>query len=493
MPKSETSSTVERLNQAYNAAKSSLVSFRALFLPLDGDVKPAWYHYKWSEILLNGDKNYAVEGFRQSAKSSLVLRAYPLYCLTFPSPDRQYIVFIMSTQRGASSRLHEIATEYKTNPLLSLNMVQVLQESQNVFEVEVKTGEKDSEGNDKTLIIHMEAYGKGSAVRGLNWHDLRPNIVIIDDPQDLEDSLSDTIQDKDWNWFLSDVYNLGKDSRIFLIGNNLGAKCIIERIADDPDKLDFTFMRIPILDDDNKSNWPEMFPIEDIYRERENFMALGNIDVWEREKMCIAVSPEMALFKPNYFRYFDLKSFNDNELSDCNIYITMDLAVSKRETADDTVILVTAINSDNQWFLIDCVAQRMDPNESMNELFTLVTKYKPVAVGIEKVAFQAAMKTFVENEMQRRKTYFQIIDLVAKEKKELRIQTALQPRFGHGTIWFPSGDYDWVKKLKEELLTFPKGRHDDIPDALAYVDQIGEPPLASWGDTDEEIGYAGAM
>lgn len=483
-------SQIEELQKAYEKAKSNLVAFRRLFLPLDGDVPSPWYHYKWSDILLDGKTNYAVEGFRQSAKSSIVLRAYPLYCLVFPSTKRQYVVFIMATQRSASSRLKEIADEYLTNQLLNLNLKEVRQQSQNVFEVEVYTGEVDEEGNKKTLVVHMEAYGKGSAVRGLNWRDLRPSIVLIDDPQDLEDSMSDTIQDSDWDWFLSDVFSLGKDSRIFMIGNNLGAKCIIERVALQPDELNFTFMRIPILNDEGESNWPEMFPVNDIARERDNFTKLGKLDIWEREKMCIALSPEMAIFKKKYFRYFDLSKF---DFHDCNIFITMDLAVSKKETADDTVILVTAVNSANQWFLIDCTAERLDPSQAIDVLFDYVSKYHPVSVGIEQVAFQAAMKHFVEKEMPRRNVWFYIENLAAKEKKELRIQSALQPRFAQGSIWFPVG-MDWITKLQEELLTFPKGLHDDIPDALAYVDQIAVAPVSAWENVpDDEIGLAGGL
>lgn len=483
-------SSLSEINKAYGAAKSNLVNFRRLFLPLDGDVKSPWYHYEWSDILLNGTTNYAVEGFRQSAKSSIVLRAFPLYCLTFPEKKRQYIVFIMSNQTRASARLKEIADEYITNPLLNLNLKQVKEQSQKAFEVDLYTGITNEDGEREYITVRMEAYGKGSAVRGLNWHDLRPSIVLIDDPQDLEDSLSDTIQSKDWDWFLSDVYNLGKDSRIFMIGNNLGAKCIIEQVASQPESLNFTFMRIPILNDEGESNWAEAFPVEDIHMERDKFSALGKLDIWEREKMCIAISPELAIFKKRYFRYFDLSKFNRE---DCTVFITMDLAVSQRESADDTVVLVNAVNPQNHWFIIDCVAERMDPSAAIDILFDFVSKYHPVKVGIEKVAFQAAMRHFVEKEMPNRKIYFVIEDLLAKEKKELRIQTALQPRFAQGTIWLPVGA-KWANKLEEQLLTFPKGKHDDMIDALAYQDQIAVAPVSSWDDVpDDEIGLAGGL
>lgn len=41
---------------------------------------------------------------------------------------------------------------------------------------------------------------------------------------------SDSVLEKDYNWFLSDIVFLGKKSRIFMIGNNLGESCLIERV-----------------------------------------------------------------------------------------------------------------------------------------------------------------------------------------------------------------------------------------------------------------------
>ena len=50
---------------------------------------------------------------------------------------------------------------------------------------------------------------------------------------------------------------------------------------------------------------------------------------------------------------------------------------------------------------------------------------------------------------------------------------ALQGRFQNGRIWFKKGA-PWLKKLEGQLLDFPNPlAHDDLPDALAYIDQIG--------------------
>ena len=60
----------------------------------------------------------------------------------------------------------------------------------------------------------------------------------------------------------------------------------------------------------------------------------------------------------------------------------------------------------------------------------------------------------------------------------------LAPRFMTGTVWFPQGA-DFLQELEGELLKFPTGIHDDLIDALAYIEQIALVP-ARWDKTKTE-------
>ena len=270
--------------EAYELGKNDLVVFRQLFMPVENEVPAAWFHHEWGNVLLHGKKHYAVEGFRESAKSSYVLRAYPLHCLVYPKKKNNYIVFIMANQRTASKKLKEIAEEYMSNELFNLNLVKEKERSEKAFEVVV------TDENNEEVSVRIEAYGKGAAVRGLNSRDRRPSIIIIDDPQDLSDSLSDTIQDNDYDWFLSDVIFLGRNTRIFFIGNNLGEKCLIERVIANKDLLKFEAVRIPVINEDGKSNWEEMYPVEAVEKEKKIGVILGNW-IFGNEKKCVLLYP----------------------------------------------------------------------------------------------------------------------------------------------------------------------------------------------------------
>ena len=153
--------------------------------------------------------------------------------------------------------------------------------------------------------------------------------------------------------------------------------------------------------------------------------------------------------------------------------------------------MVVGVNQDNHWFLLDCSYGRYDPTQTIEEIFRLVGKWNPQKVGVEKVAYQAAMSHFLEKEMPRRNMFFTIEQLRAARRKEERI-AALQPRFAAGAIWRPTDAGAWWEEMKGELLAFPNGIHDDLIDSLAYVEQIAVSPVKR-STRNFHNSYAGSM
>ena len=461
MNNKETSNQIlqQQINNELQAI-NSLVSFRNVFIPSKQDVTPAAFHEEWSNILLRGQGHFAIEAFRESAKTQIVIRANLLHALTFPQESRSYLVIICATQTIASKKLQEVSREFLASDKMNGLVHEVKDNSGLALEVHYHNGMK----------VRIEAYGKGASVRGLSWFDKRPSLVIIDDPQDEEDSRSETVTTTDWEWFLSDVYFLGQSTRIFLIGNNLGERCIIEQVIKNADKLNFTARRIPIIDGEGRSAWPSKWPLSAIEKDREQWESLGNIDIWYRNKMCQTISPDSQKFKREYFKYFDEIKGMDK----LNIYTTVDLAISQKVNRDFSAIVTAGVNSMGHWFVLDVEYGRYDPSTTIDAIFAAVNKWHPLSVGIETVAYQAALKYFLEKEMPRRGIFFRIQPLKAEKKKEIRIDN-LQPRFAVGTVWFKKGQH-WLKELENELLAYPHGAHDDVIDALAYIEQVSVSP-----------------
>lgn len=453
----------------YVAAKKGLVEYRQIFLPTPDDVDPAPFHYEWSNELLCGKGHAAFEGFRESGKGSLILRAFPLYALTFPQEQWKYIVIIKSNMTQARKALRTITSEFMNNPFINARLSKVLKNTSDIFEVEL-----DNFGTKMNILI--EAYGKGASIRGLNNKDVRPTIILLDDPQDTSDMKSETVPDNDWEWFLGDVMFLGQSARIFLISNNLGEKCIIERVENNAETLKFKFRRIACADKEMKeSSWPAKYSIEELIQEREDYQKSGELDVWLRERMCISVNEETKTFKEEDYRYYT-PSLADMIADRGHVQATLDPASSKNKGSCFRAIVVNSIMPDGHWYILEVLYGRWDSNELIDKMFHAVRKWGFRDFGIEKGQLQQFMEPILYNEMTRRDCRFNIIPLEhGKIGSKLERIKSLQPRFKSHSIWFP--DYsEWLDELKSELagvtISEIKSLMIDLVDALAMHNQM---------------------
>lgn len=435
---------------------------------------PAEFHKRWGKELLFGKESVAVEGFRECGKSSII-KAFLLHCLTFPVKERSYICVMRGNKTAASKIVKEIALEYKTNPLLyraSLKSIQ--EESAECFCIETHTG----------VVVRIEAYGKGSAIRGASFNNRRPDIIVLDDIQDKEDMRSESIPETDWDWFLSDIKFLGRDTRFFMIANNLGDKCIAERLLASADEngvglFGFQCYRIPAIVD-GKSSWESRFSVDYLLKEREQMASQGKLDIWLMERMCLSTSDETRVFKREDFRYYDANN-NNRILETSNIICTLDPASSSNVESCYRALVVIAVNSENQWFILDVRYGRWDSVGMLDEIFATVRKWRLKHIGIEKGHYQQVIEPFLHKEMARRNVFFDVKPLEhGKRGSKLERIKMLAPRFAAHTVFMPQ-ESDFKSELESELLgvtrTAIKSQYIDIVDAIAMAEQIAEIPL----------------
>jgi len=494
VPRAPRNATIEA---GFAQGEQSLVDFRYIFLMNDPETElaPAPFHDRWSNDLLHGSGHWAIEGFRESAKGQIAMRSFPLHCLRFPRKDRSYIVLIKNNTDLCRAKLKEIQTEYLSNPMLSSNLVKVIAQSTAAFEVLVKNAQGE------VINIRMEAYGKGSSVRGLSLMDRRPQIAIIDDPQDKEDFDSITVQEKDWDWFLSDVMFLGRTCRIWLIGNNGGERCIIERVFAHAEELGFTTHIVPVMVA-GVPTWPQKQDLDSIVAERASYAAMGKLDIWNREKMCVAVSPESQVFNVQDLRYYPVARV-DSMMDDCNLYATMDPARSTKETACYRAIMVNAVDKDGNWFLVDCPFGRWKPEDHIDWIFQTVSRWNLRQFGIERGEYQELMEPILYKEMPLRKTFFDIIPLEhGKVGDKLSRIKLLSPRVKSHTIWLPESEPypdsgPWINELKSELSGITndaiKSLHCDLADALAMMEQVVKRPKPRGSRSPSQLPRYGNM
>ncbi len=455
--------------------KESLVVWRYMALGLDDDVKSAPFHHDWSKMLLHENDHVNMQAFRECGKSSYVLRAFPLHCIAFPHKDRDYIVIIKNNATQAKAKLKEIADELHGNPLCSHNLVKVVEDNAQTLSVDVRNEQGE------VVNIRIEAYGKGASIRGLSNKDRRPKVLLLDDIQDREDARSDTVTESDWNWFLSDIVFLGKDSRIFYIANNLGERCISERLMNaELDIIKFQKIRIPQLVEEEPS-WKERGDtLQSILDERNDFAKIGKVDIWYQEKMCVAVAEESRTFKEEDYRYYDWLH-RDRLLKECVITACLDPASSTKKDSCYRAITIVGTDMKNYWYVLGCSYGRWDSNELINQIFNTVVEYNLRDFYIEKGQIQQILEPIIMTEQRARNIFFNLKELEhAREGTKVERINALQPRFKSHSIMFPTeSKAPWLQELKAELAgvtsTDLKSQYVDVIDSLCMHLQIAKP------------------
>ena len=163
-------------------------------------------------------------------------------------------------------------------------------------------------------------------------------------------------------------------------------------------------------------------------------------------------------------------------------YIAIDLAgfeeVNKQRTKntklDETAIAVVRVNDNGHWHVENIVHGRWELSETARKIFEVVRDYRPVGIGIEKgIARQAVMSPLTDM-MKRYGMFFRVDELTHGNKKKTdRVMWALQGRFENGFITLDKGE--WNSRFLDQLFQFPDPlTHDDLVDALAYIDQLAK-------------------
>ena len=208
----------------------------------------------------------------------------------------------------------------------------------------------------------------------------------------------------------------------------------------------------------------------------------NEIDTAKKSMSSYAFRQEfMASFEARGSEMFkeDWVKFGEESSGEGDYYIAVDLAgfeeVNKKRTKntklDETAIAVVKVNP-NGWFVENIIYGKWTLDETAAKIFQAVRDYEPVSVGIERgIAKQAVMSPLMDLQ-KRHGTFFRVEELTHGNKKKTdRVMWALQGRFENGFVTLKKGE--WNSRFLDQLFQFPDAlTHDDLIDALAYIDQL---------------------
>lgn len=339
------------------------------------------------------------------------------------------------------------------------------------------------EGGESLVV---SGYGAKSGVRGTRENNSRPMIALLDDLVSDEDAKSPTViaNIEDTVYKAIDYALHPKKRKIIWNGTPFNAKDPLYKAVESGAWNVNVFPvceEFPCTEEEFRGSWPDRFDYNYVKRMYQKALDSGKVDTFNQELMLRILSEEDRVIADTDIGWYSRKTLLENR-GKFNFYITTDFATSEKTSSDYSVISVWACNSNQDWFWVDGIVKRQLMDANINDLFLLVSKWKPQEVGIEVSGQQKGFITWIQNEMMRRNIYFTLASDNNGGAAGIRPVTNKMQRFNVVQPWFKLKRVKYPEELRKDprvvehinelTLITPAGfksKHDDCIDTISML------------------------
>lgn len=447
-------------------------------------------HQQIFDLINAGYKKIAIAAPRGIGKTSIA-RAVVMRAILFRL--KKFIVYLSNSATSA-----EMQTENIKRDLISNQQVRKL--FGNIKDVINKDSSIDESFSKSCWTAYGETFilprGAGQQVRGLNWGNHRPELVIIDDLEDKNEIRSAENRKKLKDWFWADLMKTEdrySDGCTFIYIDTIKHEDSL--LVDLIESPEWASIQLSICDSNYKSYDTNYMTDEDILREVEEHRRLGTLDAFYMERMNIPISKEDAVFKQEYFKYFEdrgdslvpygkdgkpeepIRTYNM-----LHVTIVDPAKTVKLQSADSAVVTLAIDRTSKKIFVREAVGDKFYPDQLYDEMFRQVKQYSSFILGYEVTGINQFIIQPVENECRVRGVHPLLMELPAKGKKEDRV-ASLAPNYRLGYMYH---NKDNCGKLEGQLLSFPRSKLWDIMDAVSYITFIMDKHSVYFDPSDDE-------
>ncbi|MFA6528372.1 MAG: hypothetical protein WCT46_02420 [Candidatus Gracilibacteria bacterium] len=418
-------------------------------------------------------ENLFIVAFRGSGKSTVITTAYPIWAI-LGRPQKKFVLILCQTKSQAKQHMMNLRRELEGNALLKGDL--------GPFQ------EEDDEWGSSSLVFsacgaRITVASSEQSIRGLRHNQYRPDLIICDDVEDIASTKTREGRNKTYQWYTSEVSPSGdRNTRLVIIGNLLHEDSLLMRIKEDVEKkrIDGIFKEYPLIKA-GKIMWPGKYPtMDDIETEKRK---TNNEYAWQREYLLNIVPDEDQAIYREWIQYYDTlpsKSIKDEYgySKYTGIRIGVDLAISKKDTADYTAMIPGFLYGDDAdtkiYILPKIINKKLTFPETVEQCKVLDKSYsddgmRPTFV-IEDVAYQQALPQQLKNEG------IWNIETSRPGNQDKRSRLILTANLiKTGKILFPKTG---CEELINQIVHFGTEKHDDLADAFSIlvISVIEKPP-----------------
>ncbi len=441
------------------------------FMELDG--APMWKRAKHLELLCsklegveravrglpNGIPRLIVTMPPRHGKSEVISKKFPAWLLA-RNPD---IEIILATYGAELAQDHsEIARETFREWGPKLWEVQLSDRNQSKAKWKID-GHRGG----------LTAVGIGGAATGRG-----ASCLIVDDPvENAEDGMSQTMQEKVWNWWQTVAYTrLAPTGAVVILMTRWAQQDLVGKLllADKESERpqNWEVLNLPAICEEDSDVigrkvgdvlWPERFPLSWMLNKKANIESFWWQSLYQQKPMDIGTQ----VFRPEDMKFIDVSEI---DLTNCSIYGACDPSEGGNDYA---AIVIVAVMSDNTWLIYDSDLSVDPQSTTITKLVKLQKQYNFRKFWIEQNSLghakSAPGKSVFEieliNQLNVQKIQMPYSFVWNSQNKVDRIRS-LEPYYTQGKLAFREDANKIYKLLIEQLRFFPLYEHDDGPDAL---------------------------
>lgn len=229
--------------------------------------------------------------------------------------------------------------------------------------------------------------------------------------------------------------------------------------------MSYSFPALAVEDEQHRKKGEALHPARFSQQEVERVRATVPPRVWNAVYQQRPVADTGDFFQRSWFRYHPPAQRPPK----AHWYIGFDAAVAKGEQNDYSVIAPVARAHDGSLhFSNEMLRAKLTPKELAEAIIDRAVSHNALGIVGEKGVIAHALRPYLIDAMQRRNSYFQLMEVSIGRTDKVTRARALQGFVQSGLVSFP--DLPLVhEEIVPEFLSFPNGKHDDAVDACGIV------------------------
>ncbi|MCX5680306.1 MAG: phage terminase large subunit [Candidatus Omnitrophica bacterium] len=506
--------------------KKSILAFADIYLSHHIKTKSPSFHKTICDCLMemsnHRNKRLAIAAPRGYAKSTLVNLFYVLWSICYGK--ERFILIFSATADQAQSQLATVSKELQTNALLRDDFADVFSTKS---QIKAKfTQDEIITPND----IKVKAYGAGQGSRGVKHNEHRPTLIILDDIDGEKNTYSSKSRENIFNWFSGVVLYMGAINVVntISIGTLVHIQSLLTRLTNKEEFLNWDKLIYKAIDEfskrddlwqrweniarnrgesyegyagleaadrffqDNKADMLKDTKV--LWEEQEDYYTLMKIKTFgtsysfDSEKQNDPTKTRDSCYDPENFHYWDdqfptLETLLESFGGDYSYIGACDPSVGVKSGRSDHSAIIILVQHKGRLYVIDAdITER-----SQEDLVQAIVDYCKIRhpmdnFVIEANLFPELLLNTVRNHAYKENVLAPFKEIRNTKNKEQRI-FGMKTYLTSETVFFSRKHTTLIEQLKY----FPRGEHDDGPDALEMAIRAAENRVSFLPLNDEDI------